>query len=112
VAKYESVDNQWTTDMEIFKGNNHSMFIWCKRRNDEEVDIRSFDLRLAPRGEFKQFRLKNTLGALYGISKMELSVKFAFEMRVNELCLVCLSNKNEARASKDSVVNNNFILNT
>lgn len=62
--------------MQIFKGNNHSMFIWCKRRHDEEIDMRSFDLT----GCFKHYKLRNTLGG-YGLNKIEISVNYAFQLK-------------------------------
>lgn len=52
------------------------MFIWCKRRHDEEIDMRSFDLT----GCFKQYKLRNTLGG-YGLNKIEISVNYAFQLK-------------------------------
>jgi hypothetical protein len=34
-AYFHSKDNQWTSEMEVFKGNAHSLVVWCKRRHDE-----------------------------------------------------------------------------
>jgi hypothetical protein len=113
ITRFHSKDNQWTSNMEVFKADNHSLFAWCKRRQDDEIDVRTFDLRGNSCGEFKQFLLKSTLGSNYNLPKVEIAINNVFEVRPNELCLVCFSSKNESRAvNKDGVVNNNFILNT
>lgn len=98
--------------MEVFKANSHSLFAWCKRRHDEYIEMRTFDLSTNPKGEFRKFKLKNTLGSSYNLSKIDINLESVFELRPHELCLVCFSSKNESRSvNKEGVVNNNFILN-
>jgi hypothetical protein len=36
--------------MEIFKADTHSLFVWCKRKQDDEIDVRTFHLRNNPKG--------------------------------------------------------------
>lgn len=56
--------------MEIVKGNCHSMFIWFKRRNDEEIELRTFDLRENAKGVYLVYKIRNNLGEMYNLSKV------------------------------------------
>ena len=70
LAVFQSKDNQWTYEMEIVKGNCHSMFIWFKRRNDEEIELRTFDLRENAKGVYLVYKIRNNLGEMYNLSKV------------------------------------------
>lgn len=56
--------------MEVVKGNCHSMYIWYKHRNDQEIDIRTFDLRDSPKGQYNEYKVKNTMGEAYNLAKI------------------------------------------
>lgn len=48
MARYESKDDEWTHEYLCRKANNHSMLAWFKPRNDEEIEIKTFDLKDDP----------------------------------------------------------------
>lgn len=111
VARYESQDNEWTHEHLSRKANNHSMIVWFRPRNDEEIEIKCFDLRDNPKGSFRTYNIKNSVGEPYSLSKVEMAITNLWEARRNNFCMVTVSNKTENKAlNKEGVVNNNFIV--
>jgi len=111
VARYESSDDEWTHEYISKKANSHSMIVWFKPRNDEEIELKMFDLREDPKGKYRCHRIRNTIGEPYNLNKVEMAITDIWETKRNNLCLVTVSNKTEHKAfNKDGVVNNNFIL--
>jgi hypothetical protein len=111
VARYESIENEWTYEYLSRKANNHSMIAWFKPRNDEEIELKTFDLRADPKGKFNHYKIRNTIGEPYGMEKVEMAITNVWEMRRGQFCLVSVSNKTEGKAlNKEGVVNNNFVM--
>ena len=50
------------------------MIVWFKPRNDEEIEIKTFDLRDDPKGKLNTYRLKNTIGDPYNLNKVEMAI--------------------------------------
>ena len=70
-------------------------------------------MRDNPKGTYQAYKIRNNLGEMYNLSKVEICINNAYEIRKYEFCLICISNKTEARAvNKDGIVNNNFIYNS
>ena len=44
VALFQGDHNEWNVDYNIRKGNNHSMILWFKTRQNGEFQIRLFHL--------------------------------------------------------------------
>ena len=110
-AIYESQDDQWTHEYLTTKGNNHSMIIWYKARHDEEFEFRMFDLRNDLNGKYNVIKIKNTIGQPYHLNKVECAVANIWQIKKNQYCLACISNKTESKAvNSEGLINNNFIL--
>jgi hypothetical protein len=87
------------------------MIAWFKPRNDEEIEIKTFDLRDDPKGKYNHYKIRNTIGEPYGLNKVELAISSLWESKKGLFCLVCISNKTDSKAiNKEGVVNNNFIV--
>jgi hypothetical protein len=111
MAQFEGRDNEWTYEFVTRRANNHSMIAWFKPRNDEEIELRTFDLRDDPKGRYNLYKIRNTIGEPYGLAKVELAIANLWETKRGLFCLVCVSNKTEHKATnKDGVTNNNFIV--
>lgn len=111
VARYESAEDEWTHEHLSRKANNHSMIAWFKPRNDEEIELKTYDLRDDPKGRFNRYHIKNTIGEAYALNKVEMAITNLWETRRGNFCVVSVSNKTENKAlNKEGVVNNNFIV--
>lgn len=87
------------------------MITWFKPRNDEEIEIKTFDLRDDPKGAYNHYKVKNTAGLPYGLDHFEMAITTMWEMRRGQFMLVCISNKTENNATnKDGIINNNFVV--
>ena len=111
VARYESEDNEWTHEYISRKANSHSMMCWFKPRNDEEIEIKTFDLRDDPKGAYRRWVVRNTAGVPYGLDRFEMAINTMWEVRRGQFMLVCISNKTENNSlNKDGVINNNYVV--
>ena len=46
------------------------MIVWFKPRNDDEIDLRMFDLREDPKGNYRSYTIRNTIGEPYNMNKV------------------------------------------
>jgi hypothetical protein len=111
VAEFASIDNQWTYEFPIKKGNNHSMIIWFRYKHEAEIEFNYFDLRDDPKNtKMKTIRIANTGGAKYGINNFSLSLASVWETTPGTFMLVANSNKEANGRNSDGVINNNYIV--
>ena len=69
------------------------MIAWFKPRNDEEIEIKTFDIRDDPNGKFNHYKIKNTIGEPYNLNKVEMAINNLWETKRNIFCAVCVTNK-------------------
>ena len=74
MARFESEEDQWTHEYISRKANNHSMMAWFRPRNDEEIEIKTFDLRDEPKGKYSHYKIRNTIGEPYNLNKVEMAI--------------------------------------
>lgn len=88
------------------------MIVWFHFSHDNEWDFRTFDLGENPDGNYKAYKIKQTLGEPYGLKDVWCCLNTMWETRRNEFMMVCVSNKTEQHKNKDiGVIQNNYILN-
>ena len=46
------------------------MIIWFKPRNDEEIELKIFDLRDDAKGKYRFHKIRNTIGEAYNLNKV------------------------------------------
>ena len=69
------------------------MIVWFKSRHDEVFDFKVFDLRDNPKGEMRHYKITNTIGIPYNMSKVECAVANLWESKRGMFCAVCITNK-------------------
>jgi hypothetical protein len=80
VSVFESKENEWTYEHSLRKGNNHSMILWFRARQDDHIELRLFDLYDLDfqsgmvEGNYRELRIKNTLGAEYKVGKINCAI--------------------------------------
>ena len=88
-------DEEWTHEYMIRKGNEDSMLIWFKNRQDEQFDIRVHQLREG-KSHFENYKCKNEIGLPYGhFSSLQTALTQTWEISPGLFCLVCMTEKTE-----------------
>lgn len=111
VAEFQSVENQWTYEYPVKRGNNHSMIVWFRYKHEGEVEFNYFDLRTDPKNtKMSTVRINNTGGQAYNINNFSLSLANVWETKPGQFCLVGNSNKEANGKNADGIINNNYIV--
>ena len=63
----------WTYKNMIRKGNDHSMICWFEERQDDEFEIRTYDLREEGKN-YNCYKCPNNLASVYGMEFMQIAV--------------------------------------
>jgi hypothetical protein len=101
VSTFESLENEWNIDYTIRKGNNHSMILWYRQRQDDFFELRMFDLwgldlkENKVEGNYRSIKIKNTLGVPFNVPKISCAFLNVWEMKRNFFMLHTLSDKTQ-----------------
>ena len=78
------------------------MVCWLKTRFNESFDFCTYDLE----NKLKHYQIPNAVGEPYGEKNIELNTAQMWEMRPDEFCFICHSN----RTKPEEWINNNYIV--